>query len=312
MNTVLALYIATLFVLLGVAVNSNATDLYFEVDMNTGHNSNVFLSADEDIIVSDESQSSPQQDMQTQLSIMGSYEFFDGANSDAKIMVDYFKESFNDNDLESTITSVSLPFTYYMDQYRLRVTPAVMQYSLSGENVLNYTSSRFDLTRKISNKTLGDTKVGMQYGYTQKSPQQISYADYEGDSQNVKAYVNFKNGSSSVKFNVNVFGNNYQDEYSSNDGYYVKAKYNQYYQNSGFALSAKVKSTQYIVDPLLSDEAREDIQLTLSYLQDYYVSDITQLYFNSEYTNNKSNINFSDENYNYDQWVNTLGMRFVF
>jgi|GEM_PF-2283999 len=303
MNKGFALTLATPVLLLA-AVTSQAKDYYLELDINTGHNSNVFLEADEDIIVSD---TSSQQDIQTQFSVMGSYEFFDGENSDAKVMLDYFTESFADNDLDSTITSVSLPYTYYANQYRIRATPAVMTYSLSGEDVLSYTSGRLDVTRK-----LGDTKLGAQYGYIKKSAEEVSFLDYQGNSQNVKTHVTFSDFDSSLRFNLNLFSNNYQDKYTSNDGFYVQASYNQRFSNTGYRVSAKFKDTQYIADPLLEGLARNDQQVSISYMQDYYLNNITELYFNSEYVNNHSNVEFSDENYNYNQWVNTLGMRFVF
>ncbi len=304
MNTGIALYITTLALLLGLAVNSNAKDYYLELDINKGYNSNVFLEADEDIVVSD---TASQQDIQTQFSVMGSYEFFNGENSDAKVMLDYFTESFADNDLDSAVTSVSLPYTYYANQYRIRATPAIMTYNLSGENVLNYQSARLDVTRKY-----GDARLGAQYGYVKKSPQDVSYADYEGNSQNVKTHVTFSDFDSSLKFNLNLFSNNYQDEYASNDGYYVQASYSQRFSNTGYRVAAKFKDTQYIADPLLEDLARNDQQMSLSFMQDYYLNHITEIYFNSEYLKNNSNVEFSDENYSYNQWVNTLGMRFVF
>ena len=303
MKTGFALTIATPVLLLA-AVTSQAKDYYLELDINTGYNSNVFLEADEDIIVSD---TSSQQDIQTQFSIMGSYEFFDGENSDAKVMLDYFTESFADNELDSTVTSISVPYTYYANQYRIRATPASMTYNLSGENVLNYSSARLDVTRKF-----GNTRVGAQYGYTKKSPQDVSYADYEGNSQNVKTHVTFSDFDSSLKFNLNLFNNSYLSEYSSNDGFYVQASYNQRFSNTGYRVAAKFKNTRYIADPLLEDLARNDQQVSISYMQDYYLNNITELYFNSEYVKNNSNVEFSDENYNYNQWVNTLGMRFVF
>jgi len=303
MNKGFALTLATPVLLLA-AVTAQAKDYYLELDINSGHNSNVFLEADEDIIVSD---TSSQQDIQTQFSVMGSYEFFDGENSDAKVMLDYFTESFADNDLDSTITSVSVPYTYYANQYRIRATPAVMTYSLSGEDVLSYTSGRLDVTRK-----LGDVKLGAQYGYIKKSAEEVSFLDYQGNSQNVKTHVTFSDFDSSLRFNLNLFSNNYQDAYTSNDGFYVQASYNQRFSNTGYRVSAKFKDTQYIADPLLADLARNDQQVSISYMQDYYLNNITELYFNSEYVNNNSNVEFSDENYNYNQWVNTLGMRFVF
>ncbi len=307
MNKIIALYIATLLLLLGVAIKSQAKDYNIELDLNRGHNSNVYLSADEDIVVSDSTEDYAQQDTQTQLSLMGSYEFFDGKSSDAKVLFDYFKESFSENDIDSTMTSVSIPYTYYANQYRLRATPAVMRCVLSGENVLNYRSGKIDLTRKINN-----IKVGLQYGYIKKSPQVASYDVYEGNSQNIKAHAAFKNNASIINVYANIFNNDYQDEYSSNDGFYLKASYKKRYKGTSFRLSGKYKNSSYISDPLLEGIARTDNQISISYMQDLDVSNMTQLYFNSEYINNDSNVELESDNYSYDQWINTLGMRFSF
>ncbi len=304
MNTGPVLYVGALTLLLGLAVNAGAKDYYLELDINKGINSNVFLSADEDIVVSD---TASEQDIQTQFSVMGSYEFFDGENSDAKILLDYFSESFAKNELDSTVTSVSLPVTYYRDDYRIRVIPAVMTYNLSGENVLKYTQGKLDVTRKIK-----DMRVGLQYGYNKKSAQTSSYDIYAGNSQNIKTYVSFSDYDSRVKLNLNLFDNNYADEYISNNGFYLQASYKKSFNSTAISVSSKYKNTQYISDILLDDIARNDQQVSLSYMQDYYLTKIIELYFSSEYIKNISNIEFDDTNYSYQQWVNTLGMRFVF
>jgi hypothetical protein len=304
MNIGSVLYIAALTLLLGLSLNLNAKDYYLELDINKGINSNVFLSADEDIVVSD---TASEQDIQTQFSVMGSYEFFDGKNSDAKILLDYFRESFASNNLDSTVTSVSVPLTFYTDNYRIRATPAVMAYNLSGENVLKYTQGKLDIAQKIK-----DVRVGMQYGYSKKSSQTSSYDVYEGDSQNIKTYVSFSDYGSSVRLNLNLFDNNYADEYISNNGYYLQARYKKRFNDTGLSVSTKYKNTQYISDLLLDDIARNDQQISIRYMQDYYFNNITEFYFSSEYIKNNSNVAFEDVNYNYQQWVNTVGMRFVF
>ncbi len=304
MNISPALYVATLTLLLVAAVNSNAKDYYLELDINKGINSNVFLSAYEDIVVSD---TASEQDIQTQFSVMGSYEFFDGKNSDAKVLLDYFSESFASNDLDSTVTSVSVPVTYYSDNYRFRATPAVMAYNLSGENVLKYTQGKLDLTRKIN-----DVRVGMQYGYSQKTPQTSSYDVYEGNSQNIKTYVSFSDYGSNVRLNFNLFNNHYADEYISNDGFYLQASYKKTFNRTGISVSSKYKNTQYISDILLDDIARNDQQFSISYMQDYYVNKVSEVYVSSEYIKNNSNVALDGTNYNYQQWVNTIGMRLVF
>ncbi|MEY8248152.1 MAG: hypothetical protein RPT11_07170 [Bermanella sp.] len=290
--------------LLLAAVSAQGKDYYLELDINKGHNSNVFLEADDDIVLAD---TFSQQDIQTQIGVMGSYEFFDGEHSDAEVTLDYFTESFAANDLDSTITSVSVPYTYYTNQYRIRITPAIMRYRLSGEDALHYNSGRLDVTRK-----LGTAQWGAQYGYSKKTAQDVSFLDYQGSSQNIKTHVTFRRFGSSLRLNLNLFSNDYEDAYSSNDGYSVQASYQQRFRHTGYRVSAKFKDTQYIADPLLDDVARNDGQLSIGYTQDYYLNAVSELYFNSEYVTNDSNVALSGENYSYHQWVNSLGMRFVF
>lgn len=299
-----------LVISLFISMNLSAKDYFIELDVSSGYNNNVFLESD-DIIVNTETDDSSQEDVQNQISLMAGYEFFDGKNSDAKIVVDYYKESLIDNDLDTRITSLSLPFTYYSGNYRLRATGSYMDYQLSGLQVLKYTGSRFDLTRKF-----GDAKIGIQYGYTKKTPQDTSYDSYDGYSQDVKLYSRFSFEGIKFKLYADLFSNQYQDEYVSNKGFYLQAIASKRFNKTNLSLSAKYKNTNYSDDPLLGLEegglAREDGQYSLSYTQDYYLNKYTDLYISSEYISNGSNVDFEDENYNYSQWTNTMGARFSF
>lgn len=297
-------------VLVFMSLTVNAKDYFLELDVNAGYNNNVFLESD-DIVSNTATDDSSQQDVQTQISLMAGYEFFDGENSDAKIVADYFNETLIDNDLETTVTSLSIPFTYYKGNYRLRTTGSYMDYTLSGTKVLTYNSGRLDLTRKF-----GDNKVGVQYGYTKKSPQDVRYDSYDGYSQDIKAYTGFIHEGVKIKLTADLFSNQYQDEYVSNKGYYLQAVVSKHFNHTYMRLSVKYKNTRYNDDPLLGLEegglARADDQYSLSYTHDYFLNKYTDLYVASEYVSNSSNVDFDEENYNYSQWTNSVGARFSF
>lgn len=305
MNSAMVLYIAALICLLSLGFSTQAQDYYVELDISTGYNDNVFFESD-DTVINLETEDSTKQDIQNQLSLMGSYEFFDGQDSDAKIMVDYFKESLVDNSLETTVSSVSIPYSYFINDYRLRSTATLMNYNLDGVHVLDYQTGRFDVTRKMADKQLG-----LQLSFTNKVPQDTSYDSYDGTNQNIKIHYTFNGLASMFKLDGNVFENDYILEEDGNQGYYLKAIYSRHYLSTGMRVSARYKKTNYN-QGILDDEVRNDDQFTLSYSQDYYFTKIIQFYLSSEYIKNNSSIETQEENYNYSQWTNTLGARFSF
>jgi len=305
MNSAISLYIIALIFILGLSFTAQAQNYYVELDVSSGYNNNVFFESD-DTVINLETDDSTKQDIQNQISLMGSYEFFDGQDSDAKIMLDYFKESLVDNDLDTTVTSISVPYTYFINDYRLRSTATLMNYNLDGVHVLDYQTGRFDLTRKMA-----DEQLGMQVSYTNKVPQDSSYDSYDGNNQNIKFHYTTNGLASMFKLDGNVFENDYTLEEDGNQGYYIKAIYSKTFLSTRMRVAAKYKKTNYNLG-ILDDEIRNDDQFTLSYSQDYDFSKLVAFYINSEYVKNNSSIETEEENYNYSQWTNTLGARFSF
>ena len=80
---------------------------------------------------------------------------------------------------------------------------------------------------------------------------------------------------------------------------------------SAISLGAKLKQTSYDLG-LFDNVSRSDQQVSLNYNQDYSVSSNIQIYIDSNYIVNKSNVDYIDENYNYSQWTNSVGTRFSF
>ena len=302
---------ASIFVIfntIAMAQLSHGDAFTFEVDINTGYNNNVFLES-EDLVINEEPDDSQKSDVQTQMAVTANYEFWDQENSDAAVMVDYFKERLVENQLDTTVTSVSLPAHYYSGSYRYGVSLTRQTYNLSGLDVLNYQTSKIGVANN-----LGNDKVYVSWSNTNKVSKDESYEQYEGRTRALSAkYKSIlgTTGKQALSLQANLFKNDYQGEGLSNTGGYIKAVYEWNHGRHSNSVGAKFKRTQYELDTLTNDE-RLDRQVSANYHYEYYLSSNTQLYFDTGYINNQSNIEYDDENYNYDQWVSSLGARFVF
>jgi hypothetical protein len=308
MNKLNQLLITTVSSVLLSSIHFNsacADDLTLELDLSRGLNNNVFLESD-DILNNTNSTEQTSEDVQTQLGLMIGYEFLDFENSDAKIIVDYFNESFEENDLDTQIFNISLPISYYHGAFRFRTTLSRTNYQLSGTEVLLYTGGRLDIARKI-----GDNRLGIQLSHTQKYPKDSRYAGYKGKSQDIKFYTKFLNMDNSIQLNIDLFNNDYQDEFIATQGYYIKSSFSKRHSGHDWRLSAKYKNTQYNDDPLY-EVARNDNQISTSYTHNLHLSKQSDCYFTSEYTLNSSNIENEDDDYNYNQWINSIGVRVSF
>jgi hypothetical protein len=284
---------------------ASASDFNIELDLNRGINNNVFLESD-DILKNANSSEQENEDVQTQLGLMVGYEFLDQKNTDAKIIVDYFNESFESNDLDTRIINISLPISYYTGNFRFRTTLSRTNYQLSGKDVLAYTGGRLDITRRI-----GDNRLGVQFSHTNKNPKDSRYAGYEGNSQDIKLYTQFLNTNNTIQLNLDMFNNNYQDEFIATKGYYIKSSYSKRHSGHDWRVSAKYKNTQYNEDPLY-DDIRSDNQVSASYTHNIYIYEKSDVYFTSELTLNSSNIESGDDDFNYNQWINSMGVRIGF
>ena len=299
-------YLLTLLAVTTTGLIQTTQALNVEVDINRGLNNNVFLESDDILRNAGDSSEQQSDDIQTQFGVMAAHEFLDQENSDASIMLDYFQESFEENDLETRIFSFSLPYSYYVGDYRFRSTYARTSYELSSEEVLLYNTGRFDLTKR-----LGDNRIGARFSLTNKTPKDERYEGYKGTSTGVKLYLQLRRNDHSIQLDADLFNNDYSDEFISTQGYYFQASFSQRYSGHDWRLAARYKNTQYNEDPLY-DEIRNDQQYSLNYSHNFHIHDQADLYISSEYTNNISNIADEDDDFNYNQWINSVGVRLGF
>ena len=280
--------------------------LNVEVDINRGLNNNVFLESDDILRNANDGMDQKSDDIQTQFGLMVAHEFLDQSNSDASIILDYFQESFEENDLETQIFTFSLPYSYYMGEYRFRSTYSQSRYELASQEILLYNTGRFELTKR-----LGDNRLGARVSMTNKTPKDERYEGYKGNSADLKLYLQLRRVDHRIQLDIDIFNNYYSDEFIATQGYYLQTSFNQHYTGHSWRLAARYKNTQYNEDPLY-DEIRNDQQYSLNYGHNFYIYDQVDLYVSSEYTTHLSNISDSDDNFNYNQWINSVGVRLSF
>lgn len=298
------LFVGVFLMLLAGSI-THADSVFFELDINTGYNNNVFLESD-DLIVNEAEVDAHQTDIQRQFAVTGNWEFWDKENSDAAIMLDYFNETLTDNDASTRVLTLSVPVHIYDGDYRYGATFTRQAYQLSGVDVLDYTIAKLSVAKHVAKG-----KVYIDYSHTEKTPQDDSYFDYEGstDSAGLKYKYELKRGY--LTWHGNVFRNAYQAEGLSNRGAYFKATYALGLGQYKMSMAAKLKNTDYEKDALTNDE-RSDQQTSITLNNEYSVGPKIQLYLESSYINNDSNIQYEDESYHYEQWVNSVGARFTF
>lgn len=281
-----------------------ANEIYAELDLSTGHNNNVYFNAEDSL--NQASAGAPQAEMQHQLSFMLAYEFWQNKDADAKLMFDYYREKLTESDVLTQVLSASVPLSYYQGDYRYRASIAYVNYQLSGINVLDYASLLVDVSKKMNGY-----KLGVEYSLNDKKAKTADYESYEGLSHTLKTHVSFSNSKYKTALKAAVFDYQYDDATKQYDGYYVQANYKKRFKSASTELKLKYKNSQYLYDSLYAI-SRQDRQVSLNVIQTLYITANSQFYFDSQYLKNNSNLDFEDENYNYSQWLNTVGVRYIF
>ena len=277
----------------------------FELDLSRGYNNNVFLNADDSMPNETDDQTSTV-DMQTQVNLLANFEVLDGKDSDLSVLIDWFHEALADNDTSTSMQSMTVPYNYYFQNVRLSSSFSVQKYASDSVDVLQYASGRFGVTHKQ-----GDNRLSIDLKRTVKSPKDDSYLDYKGIGHNLEiGYVTAPQVHQN-KVYINAFNHTYAGDGMSNKGAYIKAIHVMRHNQHKMQLGVQAKISEY-EQALLHVQSRSDQQLRISYDHEYFINAIVQLYFNSSFLANQSNFNYQDENYNYTQWVNTVGTRFSF
>lgn len=279
-----------------------ANDFNFELDLSKSINNNVFLESD-DILKKTDSADQINEDINTQLSFIFDYEFLDQNTNDAKIIIDYYSESFEKNDLDTRFLNMSLPISYYHNNFRFRTTFSRANYELSEKSVLIYSSGKMNITHRA-----GDNRLSLQYSHTNKMPTDSRYSGYKGSSQDLSLHTLLPRAGHSFIFSITMFNNNYKDKFISSNGYYAQSSFSKRLVGHDWSFSGKYKKTQYNQDPLF-DEIRNDNQFSIDYTHNANVYKQLNFYFASEFILNQSNIKNTNDNYNYNQWINTIGIR---
>ena len=278
-----------------------------DIDLNSGYNDNVYFQANElEIINSGVEQNS---DAQNQLILSTSYKFLNTRNSDMKWVLDYFYEGYANNELETSITTMTLPFSYYTNNNRFRISPLVSRYVIDRDAALLSSGVNLEVTHKM-----GRFNLGTSYQHLDKAALSSSYDKYEGDGKDISVYYSGRWLSRYFKVSVGAYENNYSetvDGDDSHDGVYASLSYGMRYKKLDLSLYGKVKSKAYVSDPYTQFE-REDSQTTVSISPAYALSRSTSVYASIQWTNNSSNQNNETDNMNYTQTISSIGFRYSF
>ncbi len=281
-----------------------------ELDWNVGYNDNVYLESDSLLSVVN-SEQSLSNDTQQQLMLSADYEVLDSENSDTKLFVDYFYEQLFSSDIDSTVASVAVPWTYYTDLYRFKLSPVISRFQANGEDVLQSRRLGIDVARKV-----GRLNLGVNYTFTRRQALDVSYEPYQGLTRDGRLYLIAWWPGHSLGMNVGAYSNDYEVVDDLSEGYggqFVNVSYRWYHAKFSLDLYAQLKTRNY-VDDRLYGTARNDVSRTLLVVPSYRISKRLSTYISIEMNQNDSSVdNVLDEfnelrDYNYQQLISSIGL----
>ncbi|MFC1749604.1 hypothetical protein ACFL2V_12450 [Pseudomonadota bacterium] len=278
-----------------------------DIELNVGYNDNIYYQANDIEIVNNGIEQNT--DVQNQFIFGSYYKFLDRKNSDMKLIVDYFHESYSENEIETSITTATLPYTYYTYSNRVRITPLLSRYVIDGDAALLTTGSSFDITHKMGRYNLGAT-----YQYLSKSSLSSSYDKYQGAGQDLNIHYSGRWFKQYFKLSAGAYSNAYDetvDGDESHEGVYASASYVMRRKGAELALYGKVKTKDYVTDPF-NGFNRSDVNSSLSITPSYAITKATSAYANVQWTKNSSNQNDESDNMNYTQTVTSIGFKYAF
>lgn len=278
-----------------------------DIDLNFGYNDNVYLQHN-DIDIRDE-ENSGNKDVQRQINLSAYTKFYDGKKGDAKLLVNYFYENLAENELTTSIFSISLPLSSYSKANRLRIIPTYSSYNIDGKDALDSFGSKIDLTNKINRY-----KFGISYQHTVKSALSTDYRNSEGNNTKLSLNHtgNWLNKSYSLSFGR--YENGYQqteDGNSTHSGNFISGSYFHYHKGFSIQLYAITKTKEYTEDTA-TDFIRSDTNTLVSATPTYRLTKNTSVYTHLQWIKNRSNLNDDTDNMNYVQKVYSVGFRYFF
>lgn len=285
--------------------HSHGNSWIFEADINRGINNNVFLESDE-ILNSSKSDNDVDRDIQSQVSLFGGYQLSEPQNYSAALFLDYFKESFKDNDLDTQATALLVPAHYYFNNLKLKGSISLTRYTVTGVDILRYQSSELSITRKQT-----ALAYGIALGRTRKIADDKSYEEYEGISSDITAYNKLYFRNNTINLKLGLFNNDYQEPSTSNQGYQFTAGFNQRNPQHSWLINTQFKHRQYD-ENLINERNREEWQWSLDYTHDYHLNKHSDVYINLSHLRNRSNIKTEEDDYNYRQLISSIGFRFFY
>jgi len=281
--------------------SSLSKDLVTNIGLSSGYNSNVFYRGDADINndVIEES------DIQHSFILNAGYKYFSGVNSDAKLYVDYFYDKLQNNGINYSTIDLSLPYTFYTKNFRIRFTPLISSFSSSGTNAMQYFGTSVNATRK-----LGFYRAGINILLIKNKVVDEIYSAYEGSSNN--SYVFLERRSFSTRFDFKLGSANYHyqqtiDGDESYSVYYVGGSYIYFKGKKEISLAGRWQSKKYIDDPF-DGFKRLDHNTKFSITPAYRVSKSVKFFVKVQYLVNSSNLSSDVDDKNYDQSLLNIGV----
>jgi hypothetical protein len=206
---------------------------------------------------------------------------------------------------------VTLPFGYYFENYRLRITPEYFNDNFGAANFSQSLGGTLDFALHAD-----DTYWGLSLRGASLANLTSSYYYLTGTETKFQLY--YETSTEKMRFLVNFAYNSfaYQDTTtlaSSYVAYPISISYSWYWPKFDCTASVSEESRTYAVASATSSVARQDTKYYESLHAGYTVMSETQIYLETTATQNSSNYSTSSTgNYNYSQFTAMLGATYFY
>jgi len=280
--------------------NTQALKSYIEIGL--GYNSNPLLYGD--AFVSSASAGNGAADLMSQFAIGTRYKFIDAQDYDAKVIFDYFKEGYQTtNDADYSSTAITLPFNAYRDKTRLRIKPFYISTTSGGLDFLTQYGMEAEVTQKLGDYRLSMAITGITY-----QPDDISFAQLDGDSKRVEVKLSYPRYSSSLYVSLSHQKDSFADTETTTNSYSglnLKSGYTHFNENINWNFILSLRSKEYDAEKL-SGFVRRDNSYSFSVGPSLRVTDMITLTWLNSYSENNSNQSTAVDDKNYTQFISSL------